>query len=366
MKELYICFTPYHILLSSCVASSSNADDKEIIIRESFADAKKIINGLKHWERNPFKRHVMIKGEFSVKEIPDKSLLNVFKSNSTVNLEKYSIDTLKKIYEDVNFDRVYTCNDGKAQSQLLQYICKKNNGTNIYIEDGSEVYNDSYLPSFPLHESLFYNLYFGKWYDRISVLGDYKYTDEIRVLKPELVREELKHKKIKPINLDNFLNLKTTGLTGAILGEFDIGLPLDEEYTILFLPHSFFTKEKGLFQFYKKIHSMLTDDDRKIILKYHPREKNHYLGRGNNNVIVLPQSLPSEVLILQMIDNPPVVIGDISTCLLTSKFLKNEIQVISLINIIDMESKNLKKVFKKIGILMPNTKAELIEILETI
>lgn len=367
MKELYLCFTPYHILLSSCVAySRSDTVDKEIIIREGFPDAEKIIGGLKNWDQNPFKKHIVIKGKFSVGEIPEKSFLNVFKSNSVVNLEKCSLDTLKKIYTDDHFDKVFTCNDGKPQSQFLQYICKKKNGMNIYIEDGSEVYNDSFRPPFPFHESIFYKLYFGKWYERIGILGDYKYTDELRVLKPELVREELRHKKIKQIDMDSFINLKATGLTGSILNEFDIELPLDEEYIILFLPHSLFTNKKGLFKFYKKILSKLMKDGRKILLKYHPREKNHYLGGERNNVIVLPQSLPSEILILQMIDNPPVVIGDISTCLLTSKFLKKDIQVISLINIINMESKNLKDVFDKIGVLMPNTESELIGILEEI
>jgi len=367
MKELYMCFTPYHILLNSSIAlSRSKTKGKEIIILKQFSDFEKIIDGLKKWERNPFKKHVFIKGKFSVEQIPEKKLINIFRKNSTINLEKGSINDIKKTYKRVCFDKVFTCNDGKPQSQYLEYKCKKKNGTNIYVEDGSEVYNDSFRPPHPFHESILYKLYFGKWYERNAILGDYKYTDEIRVLKPDLVRKELKNKKIKPIGLENFISLKKTGLTKSILNEFDIELPRNEKTIIVFLPHSSFIKKRNLLSFYQKIVSRLIKDDKNIVLKYHPREKNHYVSEKENKILTLPQSLPAEVITLQMIDDPPVIIGDISTCLLTSKFLKKETKVISLINIIDMESKNLKNVFKKIGVLMPNTYSELRDVLEKI
>jgi len=367
MKELYMCFTPYHILLNSSIAASRNeTDDKEIIILENFSDFEKIINGLKRWEDNPFKKHVVIKGKFSVEQIPEKSFLNIFRNNSTINLEKRSVNDLKKAYKGVNFDKVFTCNDGKPQSQYLQYKCKKNNGLNIYVEDGSEVYNDSLRSPRAFHESILYKVYFGGWYERMKILGDYKFTDEIRALRPDLVRKELKHKKVKPIGLENFTNLKKTGLTKSILNEFGIELPRNKQPIIIFIPHSSFIKKRNLLSFYQKIVSKLMKDDKNILLKYHPREKNYYIGKEENDIKILSQSLPSEILILEMINNTPIVIGDISTCLLTSKFLKKETQVISLINMIDMESKNLKKVFKKIGVMMPKTQTEFEEILRNI
>jgi len=367
MKELYMCFTPYHILLNSCIAyNRDTAEDKEIIIIEDFSNAENIVKGLKNWRANPFKKHVEIKGAYSVKDIPEKSIFNVFKSDSDINILKEGIDTLKERYANSSLSILFTCNDGRPQSQFLEYKCKKNGGLNIYVEDGSEVYNDSFRPPHPFHESIFYKLYFGRWYERIGILGDYKYTDEIRVLRPDLVREELKNKNIEPIGLENFINLKKAGLTNSILNEFDIELPKNKKPIILFLPHSSFIKKKNLLYLYQKIVSELIKNDKNLLLKYHPREKNYYIGKEENDIKVISQSLPSEILILEMINNSPIVIGDISTCLLTSKFLKKEIQVISLINIIDMESKNLKKVFKKIGVMMPKTQTEFEEILRNI
>lgn len=367
MKELYLCFTPYHVLLNSGIAyNRGTKSDKEIIIRESFSDVDKVINGLKNWKENPFDEILRIKGTFSVEEIHEKSFLNIFRKNSTINLEKSSINDIKKAYKGVSFDKLFTCNDGKPQSQYLQYRCKKNNGINIYVEDGSEVYNDSFRSLYPFHESILYKVYFGRWYERIRILGDYKHTDEIRALRPGLVREELKNKKVTSIGSENFTNLKETGLIESILSEFDIELSLDKKPIILFLPHSSYIKKRDLLSLYKKIVKTLIENDKKIILKYHPRERHHYLEEKDNNVLIFPQSLPAEIIVLQMIENPPVIIGDVSTCLLTSKFFKEDIQVISLINIIDMESNNLKNIFNEIGVLMPDTYPEFVEILEGI
>jgi len=366
MTELYLCFTPYHILLNSSIALNRNkTEDKEMIIVEDFSDADKLIRGLKKWEQNPFKKHVIVKGKFSVQEIPEKSMMNVFKTNSVVSILKEGIDTLEKRYSDLPFDHLFTCNDGRPQSQVLQYICKKNNGLNVYVEDGSELYNDSIGPQLPFHESIFYKLYYGPWHERIEVLGNYRYTDEIRALRPDLVREELKGKKIESINRESLLDLKRTGLTESILNEFGSDLTSEETDVILFLPHSDFVKQKDLLSLYRNIVEMLVEQNKKILLKYHPREKEHYLTEGDNS-LAIPQSLPAEILILQMIGDPPIIIGDVSTCLLTSKFLKEEIEVISLIKIIDMESKNLKKAFDQIGVKMPKNDYELTEILKDV
>ncbi|MFW6173819.1 MAG: polysialyltransferase family glycosyltransferase [Elusimicrobiota bacterium] len=365
MRELYLCFTPYHILLNSSIAYySEGTEKKEMIIIEDFSDAEKIVRGLKNWNSNPFKKQVLIKGKFSVKDIPEKSIMNIFKSDSVVNLLKEGVKALKVRYDDVPFDRVFTCNDGRPQSQYLQYKCKKNNGLNIYVEDGSELYNDSIEPSLPLHESIFYKMYFGKWYEKVGVLGNYKYTDKIRAMRPELARRELRNKKIEPISIENFTRLKDIGLIESILNEFDIDLSLNEDYIILVLPHSSFLKERNLLPYYQKIISKLIKYDKNILLKYHPREKEHYLRKEGNGMAVIPQSLPSEILFLQLIENPPVVIGDVSTCLLTSKILKKESCVVSLINILDINSKNIKNVFKKIGVLIPDTYSDLENILK--
>lgn len=367
MRELYVSFTPYHILLNSSIASRrSLTADKEIIIIEDFSDAEKMLNGLKGWKDNPFKEHIMIKGIFSVDEIPEKSIFNVFRSNSVVNVLKEGIESLDDRYGDAQIDKVFTCNDGRPHSQFLEYKCKKKRGHNIYVEDGSSVYNDFVGPILPLHESIFYNLYYGRWYEKTRVLGNYRYTDEIRAFRPDLVRPELRDKKIETIDMEGFTDLKKTGLTEKILDEFSVKLQTDYDNMILFLPHSELIRKRNLLPLYQKIVSKVREDDKKILLKYHPREKDHYLSEQSDGIFSLPQSLPSELLLLHMIEKPPLIIGDISTCLLTSKFLREDFKVISLINIIGMESENLKRAFKKIGVLMPNTHSELEVILKEI
>ncbi len=367
MKDVYLCFTPYHMLLCSCIALDRDDDiEKEIILIEDFLDADRILDVLKKWNETPFDEHLMVKGKFSVDKIPEKSIFNVFKSQSVINLLKEGIDTLKERYDDFSLDGVFTCNDGRPQSQFLEYKCNKNDGLNVCVEDGSELYGDSFKSYLPFYELVFYKMYYGRWYETNKFIGDYRYTDKIKALKPDLVRDELKHKKIEPINLDNFKFLKNRGLIQSMMDEFDVQIDLDNDNVILFLPHSSFIKKRGQESIYSMIVEELLEKGRDILLKYHPRENDYYLKEDEGKISVLPQSLPSEILILHMIDEPPVVIGDVSTCMLTSKFLKKDIEVISLINLLNIESKNLKEVFRKIGILMPASRSELEDILKNI
>ncbi len=367
MRELYVSYTPYHILLNSSIAFYRDESiEKDLIIIEDFSNAKEIVNGLKNWGENPFKEIVLIDGKFSLDLVSKKSVLNIFKRNSVVNLFRKGVSTLKKRYGNMTFDTVFTCNDERPQSQYLENKCRKNNGLNVYVEDGSALYNDHVGSSLPFLEYIFIKLYVGSWYEDISIIGNYKFTDEIRAFRPDLVREDLKNKKIEPIDVENFVDLKRTGLTESILNELQFKQPLNKDYIIIFLPHSSLIKEKNLLSLYKEIISGLENYNDNILLKYHPREKDHYLGNVGKDISGIPKSIPSEIILLQMIENPPIVIGDVSTCLLTSKVLKKESHVISLIDILNIESKNLKRVFENIGVDMPKTQAELEDILKNI
>lgn len=364
MKELYVSYTPYHILLNSSIASSRDESiEKDLIIIEDFSNIDKIVKGLNNWKDNPFREHIVIDGKFSTDLPDDKSIFNIFRKNSVFNVFKKGITEIKKRYENQNFQTVFTGNDERPHSQFLEYICRKNNGINVYVEDGSELYNDNVSSSFPTLEFIYYRLSLGSWYDDVRVLGKYRFTDEIRAFRPDLVRDDLKDKRIEQIDLENFIDLQRTGLTDTILNEFEFDLYLNKNDIIIFLPHSSLVRERDLLPLYKDIISRLKEYNKDILLKYHPREKDHYLSGYDEDILNLPQSLPSEIFFLQMINNSPVIIGDVSTCLFTSKIINDQSCVISLINLLDIESKYLKEVFSKIGVIIPNTRPELEEIL---
>ena len=369
MKSIYLTFTPYHILLSCAIAiNSDNNTEKEIIIFKDFVNADKFAVLLHKWKSSPFDRVTVFEGTRDVTPYKAK-YKSIIKLDSTLNVMKRNISAIKKYFKkNKTISKVFTFHDGRLESQIAEYLNHKRGGENIYIEDGTAVYTHYTFPRTPVYIIFFNKLYYGPWSQFIRFHGDYKYTDKIMVLQPDLVRKELKDKPIEKISREALLSLKEEGLTNLILDEYHF--PLNSEIDILIiLPHSEFLQGNNLFEEYidiiKKILQILEKENASIFVKYHPREKDYYLKFSANKVEKIPQGLPLELLYLHLIDNPPrIILGDISTALLTGKLILEETNVISILKILDVDYYKIADTFKKADIMIPRDTYELKNLLE--
>ena len=99
----------------------------------------------------------------------------------------------------------------------------------------------------------------------------------------------------------------------------------------------------------------------RLAIKYHPREfRGDFLSVGNSKgITVLPQSLPVELLYIITSKQIKFIIGDISTSLLTAKWLLNNAAVISIALLLDQTDPKLLKTFRKLGIKVVENIAEI-------
>jgi len=277
MKSIYLAFTPYHILLSCAIAKDiDDCNKKEIIIFKDSVNANQFAALLRNWESSPFDRITVFEGVYDAIYYGIK-YKDIIKVDSTVNVIRRNVSATKKYFRNKTVSKVFNFHDGRPEGQIAEYLNHKRGGENIYVEDGTAVYTSYLLPKTPLYAMIYYKIYYGLWYQSIRFHGGYRYTDKIMVLRPDLVRKELKEKTIEKIPREALLSLKEEGLTNLILDEYLF--PLNSKIDILIiLPHSEFLQSNNLFEKYtnimKKILQMLEKENASIFVKYHPREKN--------------------------------------------------------------------------------------------
>lgn len=98
MKDVYICFTPYHIILSCAIAFAKNDKiENDLIIQPSFPNVDNFIDGIKEWNDNLFNEIIEIPGRYESKPRNIKiisTIENIYKYKRANQLLKRNITIL--------------------------------------------------------------------------------------------------------------------------------------------------------------------------------------------------------------------------------------------------------------------------------
>jgi len=306
------------------------------------------------WENNPFEEIEILCGEYDGTTL----LKSILRSKSSLR----SIDTIFNKTLRKNENKVFIFNDERVEGQFAMYLNSKNNGVNIYVEDGSAVYNRYIRRDTRSYIKSIYKLIYGHWYEYVRILGTSKSSMQILVFRPELIRFELQNKEIKKIPSTLFMDIDKKLIT-SLLVNYNVHLEKEMYECILILPFSKFTNEVDAYIFdkvYTEIVSVMLNVFKSIGVKYHPREKNErvFTNYDNEKIKIIPNSLPIEIFWTSLISNPPkIVVGDISTSLLTCELvLKSDTIIISTMKMLNLPEKyDWSCIYESFGIRMPKT-----------
>ncbi|MCD6528171.1 hypothetical protein J7K44_00800 [bacterium] len=332
MTNVFVAFTPYHVLLSYVIASENNEKNCLIVINDS-ANLKELVEAIKKEKNSPFSDFVFLPGMYGKKNMMQRRL--IIRNN---------IKTLKRIINNIVIKRAYVCHDGRPESQLILSYAKHNNAPGIYIEDGSGAYGSLALRRRKI-KILLGKIIYGRWWEDVKILGTSSYIDQIIAIFPEDIRPELRKKaKILGVNRERFLSLKNKSFVTSFLKKIGI----NKEYIsdidiIIIISHSEFARQ---YPRYKELIvetiSQLKEKNiyKNIAVKYHPREKNDFLNLATfSDIKILPQAIPAEILFLIASNSLRLIIGDASTSLLTAKWLFPHIKVASFVEQIKGDKK---------------------------
>lgn len=338
-QVLFLGYTPYHILNSLSIADP--ADNNTLICFRDFDDGI-LYNNVK--ELSLFDTCHLLHGDYGAEN--DYLRKNI--------LRKYSIYELNSIVDLASLDSVIMGKDTKLQSLYIIEHSKTSGCEYIYMEDGMAAYTEGHPRNLSFVNYIFSLIYYGRYATYMQDNSDlHPSISKSYVLFPSLVHDGIKQTRVQNIPT-NRLTSEYGEFCRGILQELGIVqkiLPLD----ILFLVPFSSSLSRGNV---RRLNDIISDLSKnyKLGIKYHPREYNKAFLESDNNVLILPDGLPAEILFLSDIKFE-YIIGTGSTALLTSKHYTNS-RIISIANLVDIEiSGNIEKIFEKLGVEIPDSVA---------
>ena len=172
---------------------------------------------------------------------------------------------------------------------------------------------------------------YGSWWRQPPTVGASEWIDDAYVAFPDLVHEALKLKVLHEINADWFESPQFQALTQSLLNSFDIDAEILRNIDVLItLPHASLLENGAEYaKAMQQLVKVLSLRGRRVGIKYHPRQTDpDPLGLvGQSGVTLLPAVLAFEVLLPGL--GNAVIVGDVSTTLLSSKWLRPALRTIA-------------------------------------
>jgi len=357
MKNIFIAFSPLNVLLCYCVALTYRAhEDNIFFIVSDFNESLKFSDAIRANKSSPFSAVYCLGGGYGRKGRLSNWLVR-----------RKNILIIKDFIKKNQIKNAYSTNDMDGDGQAMLHFAKKKNKyvKGIFIEDGSAVYNDYIREKRPFWKILLAKIFYGWWWEGIKIVGTSSGVDSIMVRQPEFLRPELKNKEVIAIKKEDFIKLKEDifflnyieklGVKEEELNQIDV--------LLLFTYCGFFETEEYREKVLKKILKLAHDCKLRIAVKYHPRDNfEDFLSVKNvKDIIVLPRGLPLELFYLFASKSLKFVIGDVSTGLLTAKWLfSDNVRVISIAKMLNFQDSCLET-FKKQKVELPNNFDSLFE-----
>ncbi|MFT4763034.1 MAG: hypothetical protein ACI9OH_000118 [Oleispira sp.] len=321
--HLFLASTPFNMLTSAMVALDLPVGDEAYLgIIDQPETERTFVTTLYLWKESPFKQTLLL-------SLQAKGKGKRKKRQSALNKIAQLIDQIKP-------DKIYTGNDRRIEFQFAMHHSRKTNelSMGVYIDDGTYSYlgRKTHWLTDRIVDNLIKKLSYGSWWQQPSTIGASNWISQAILAFPESAIEALKTKRCLslPENLhrDEFKRLAELCLELFKYPKSQI----QHIDALIMLPHESVVSV----QTKKKLSYWLSNQDAKISFKHHPRtvlsdttgDKELWLIPDRAEQV--PAGIPMEVL-LPLIKSSCQIAGDVSTALLTAKWLRPELKVTAFI-----------------------------------
>ena len=319
MVNYFFISSPLHFFVATNIAIQKTGDENIALFISKNKQTAELYSGAMTNDSAPFSQVV---------------LLPVNDTKNKVANRKKCFSLIEKILEQTPADKIFTGNDARVEFQYAMYVARKqsNNVSGIYFDDGL----GSYLPHRSMSsftrkylENFIKKLTYGNWWKSPLSLGGSQWVSEAYLAYPKLAHPLLAAKKLHKIDGKAFESSTFIDICDGILQKQTDNnkINFDNIKIIICLTHEsiYLDYEKTLLQLKAIFKDKYLPND--IAIKAHPRSK---LTAPISKVFPQATLLPSKVgleLFLPHININTLIVGDISTTLLTSKWLKPNVKV---------------------------------------
>ena len=323
-KESIFIFasTTFHLVLATALAFSHDACNVHLyIVQQKSPMITSLLDFLAIVDKPPFSR------------------ITILNTREGTLLEKFSEikESIQSIIADTQKYRpkkIFTGNDRDPEFQAAAYSARKNNflTTCAYYDDGLGSFitlRKNSLKSF--FKNLYNKIIYGYWVVYPLLLGNSEHIRQVYTLQPQLLSGHLKKKDVHAIDAGFFRSEYFREFSRYFLlsKKVDADVVKSAHYIVM-ISDKFFREriEKHEENIIEIISSLAGAGC--VCVKYHPREREHDALNLQKiaNVKIIPREVPYEFLLPFM--GNPVVVGDLSGIIMTTKLFRPDLEVISI------------------------------------
>ena len=243
---------------------------------------------------------------------------------------------LRHLFEPHTDIRVFTGNDRRMEFQYAMHVISRQhaNVEGIYLDEGAVTYighKSMHRIQHRYIDPLFKKIFYGRWYKLAITTGASAWVNTVCAAFPDAIHPLLRSKKVVGIPSAPFQTQAYKDLALAMLKDYpDMAPQLRGIKMIWTLPHEgAYLKGASEYQDIARQLAMYLQPSQ-IAIKPHPRITNqsilHALFPGMQ---LLEHRIGMEAL-LPLLDCDCVVAGDISSTLLTTRWLRPDLQVVGI------------------------------------
>lgn len=338
--SVYFVSTLLHLFTATAIAGERKNETAILVfIDQPEGSPPQIFELAKQWELSPFREQHLFYGRLKGGVSKLKKRRQLFRD----------IDDLICRLEP---EHIFVGNDRRIEFQYAMHITQRNGSPAIghYMDEGTFTYVGRKASSGigdVIVDNVLKKLFYGLWWRNPATVGASSWIRDVHVAFPELINPLLKSKAVHCLTAASFRSAPLKQLSKMMLQENAV---TDEQIkaldVLITLPHeSLFEKDSG----YKdKILALISELKGTIAVKYHPRNScEDALELQQYGVELIPSSVSYEA-ILPLLKSDVTVIGDVSSTLLLTRWLRPEIETISYRN--GTENIKFEKLFSDLGI----------------
>lgn len=310
-SHLYLCSTPLNMLVASLIALSKPGE-RHILAAIDQPNGKPhgLFALISRWSQSPFCDTQVI--SYKCKGLRQKR-----------NARQQAFTNIRQLLK-TPFDFIYTGNDRRIEFQYAMHLSPTGT-TGVYMDDGTYSYigKPSHWLSDRIIDAGIKKLSYGLWWRQPINIGASSWINQAWLFKPEQAMAHFQQKTcfaIPAINQTAMAELtqlacENTGLNTQNLADIKL---------LVLLPHESVLTEQNA----QLLSALLKQADQgSTAIKLHPRcqQLPAQLETARQRCKTLPSSIPVELLLPVLPDC--TVIADMSTVLLTIRWLRPGIQV---------------------------------------
>lgn len=343
-RAIFMVSTPLHLYNALAIALKHRHDWQSHLW---FIDQKDSHNPyhevLKSWTDHPFAG-------------VDYFVTNLPGTGAKIKARKAAFERIDAMVSDLRPQEILVGNDRRIEFvYAVNHACRRlgNGVRGSLIDDGVYSYVDQRSRWFQDTgaERLVKKLVYGGWYERTPSIGGSPFIDRAFVAFPDFVNSNLRRLRVEGIDLELYRSPEVRNFSEMMLESGNIDRRVLPGYDlVLTLPHESLIHR---FPSFKESIRLLVDGARnggkRIGIKYHPRQQqDDPLQLVSEKDQLIPRSVAFEILLPLL--GKPLILGDVSTVLLTARWLRPDLNVVALQNERDSRQRKMSAILSHLGV----------------